>query len=65
MSTTEESDQDVLLIHFDPRDFLTDLKVYVDVQEKLKGHRGRDLSRLREIDLIIPKLQEEKQQKSV
>lgn len=65
MSTTEESDQDVLLIHFDPRDFLTDLKVYLDVQEKLKGQRGRDLSRLREIDLIIPKLQEEKQQKSV
>ena len=65
MALTEETSEDLLLIHPDPRDFLADLKVYSAIQEQLKGEKGKDLERLRELYLIIPKLQEEKQQKSV
>jgi hypothetical protein len=64
MALIENTDDEFLLIHLDPRDFQADLKVYVDIQEQFKGKKRKDLARLRELDLIIPKLQEEKLQKS-
>ena len=64
MALIENTDEEFLLIHLDPRDFQADLKVYVDIQERFKGKKRKDLARLRELDLIIPKLQEEKLQKS-
>jgi hypothetical protein len=64
MASNEDTDDEFLLIHLDPRDFQADLKVYVEIQEQFKGEKLKDLTRLRDLALFIPKLQVEKQQKS-